>query len=151
MVTTPPPRMRLGEMRWGRAILAASATGWTIVVLTLLATIFLFTDRPDPDPYAAGQFLNLLILFVIFGIPLALLAGFVVGLPALFLASRFWLSKWWQAPLIGGTAGGVTIVIWLAATRFDGPWLPALLTCVLAGALSALAAWLALGLNRKTT
>ncbi len=131
---------------WERALLVAALTAWAVIVLPTVMPPFL---RNQADPYALRVLTNQLLLFGIFGIPIALLLSFLAGVVALLVADVLKLWKWWHAPIVGGFAGLLIGLFLTLLMSSSGQLLERFLVLLAVGALSGLAGLVAIGTKAK--
>ena len=93
-----------GERPSGASLLGALLTAAAVAPLPFV----LMMTLSDPE-----AILGALLMAALFGFPLALLHGALLGMPAYFLMRRRWPLGWWNAVPAGAVIGGVpSYVLW---------------------------------------
>ncbi len=148
IVNAPSVRHKRENPDWVDILLAATLAAWG----TIVAGIMLFFLAPGivASPESAGPQALWYVGISIMGFLLASIVCTVIGLPALALANWLKLTKWWQAAIIGGSAGlmlGSPVALYSYIPSYAAQQTPIvgvlfwLFWFVLAGALAGVAAW----------
>ena len=123
------------------ALFAAAVVAWATVGIALLVTALWIW--PGSPIYMGGP-IGLMAGILFPGFFIAAIVTMIVGWPALLVAERTQLTRWWHAAAFGAVGGALASLVvaapYLSAQNVAGAAI-AFIVCVIAGLLAGLAAW----------
>lgn len=141
------------KRHWVRALLVTSAVAWAVIALPLLGPMLVEAiSAPDKYTKQFGPAMNWFWAGVIISGCASLFYSFIAGIPALMLADRLRLWRWWHALIVGGLAGAAVGLSWVlpdAVLGREWQWGPAIPALAIVGAISGLAGASVLGRRPK--
>ena len=98
-----------GKRRKLLGLLAGALVGWAFITLRVLGWPMLALVGDPSFAETARQLPAALFLMMMFGIPLAVVAGFFVGWPTWAIGDRFGATRAWHGMILGAATGAMIV------------------------------------------